>query len=120
MVSQNPKAGTSVSKGSSITIYVSGGGTQVPSVIGDPLSTAQQILSGAGFNVSIRTVQGPSGSTPGNVFSQNPSGGTAPAGHQGDHLRRRSSDAIADACTPSPTATCVAVAEPERLEQPRL
>ena len=51
MVSQNPKAGTSVAKGSSITIYVSGGGAQVPSVIGDPLATAQQILSGAGFNV---------------------------------------------------------------------
>ena len=80
VVSQNPKAGTSVSKGSSITIYVSGGGAQVPSVIGDPMATAQQILSGAGFNVITKTVQGPAGTTPGNVFEQNPSGGTAPTG----------------------------------------
>jgi eukaryotic-like serine/threonine-protein kinase len=80
VVKQNPKAGTSVSKGSSITIYVSGGGTQVPSVVGDPVATAQQILSGAGFNVVTKTVQGPSGTPPGNVFEQNPSGGTAPSG----------------------------------------
>jgi serine/threonine-protein kinase len=80
VVSQNPKAGTSVSKGADITIYVSGGAAQVPSVIGDPVATAQQILSGAGFNVVTKTVQGPSGSTPGNVFEQNPSGGTAPTG----------------------------------------
>jgi serine/threonine-protein kinase len=80
VVSQNPKAGTSVAKGSGITIYVSGGGAQVPSVIGDPVATAQQILSGAGFNVVTKTVQGPAGSTPGNVFQQTPSGGTAPTG----------------------------------------
>jgi eukaryotic-like serine/threonine-protein kinase len=80
VVSQSPKAGTSVTKGALVTIYVSGGGTQVPSVIGDPMGTAQQILSGAGFNVVTKTVQGPSGSTPGNVFEQNPSSGTVPTG----------------------------------------
>jgi eukaryotic-like serine/threonine-protein kinase len=80
VVSQSPKAGTQVSKGALITIYVSGGGTQVPSVVGDPVATAQQILSGAGFNVITKTVQGPAGSTPGNVFEQNPSSGTQPTG----------------------------------------
>jgi eukaryotic-like serine/threonine-protein kinase len=80
VVSQSPKAGTQVSKGALITIYVSGGGTQVPSVVGDPVATAQQILSGAGFNVVTKTVQGPAGSTPGNVFEQNPSSGTQPTG----------------------------------------
>jgi hypothetical protein len=44
------------------------------------VATAQQILSGAGFNVVTKTVQGPAGSTPGNVFQQTPSGGTAPTG----------------------------------------
>jgi eukaryotic-like serine/threonine-protein kinase len=96
VVSQNPKAGTSVAKGSLVTIFVSGGGSQVPSVIGDPQATAQQILSGAGFNVETKVVQGPSGSTPGNVFSQQPSSGTLPAG---------GTVTIFVAATPTPTAT---------------
>jgi serine/threonine-protein kinase len=80
VVGQNPAQGTALAKGSTVTIRVSGGGVQVPSVIGDPAGTAQQILSGDGFNVVTRTVAGPSGSTPGNVFSQTPSGGTLPHG----------------------------------------
>jgi eukaryotic-like serine/threonine-protein kinase len=80
VVSQTPKGGTSATKGSLVTIFVSGGGTQIPSVIGDPVATAQQILSGAGFNVVTKTVQGPAGSTPGNVFSQTPGSGTVPTG----------------------------------------
>jgi serine/threonine-protein kinase len=80
VVSQNPKADTSVSKGSSVTIYVSGGGTAVQSTVGDPEATAQQILSGLGFNVVTKVVQGPAGSTPGNVFSQTPDSGTVATG----------------------------------------
>ncbi len=77
---QNPVAGTLAPKGSTVTIFVSGGGVQVPSVIGDPAGTAQQILQGDGFTVVTKTVAGPAQSTPGNVFSQNPSGGTLPTG----------------------------------------
>jgi serine/threonine-protein kinase len=80
VVGQNPPQGTAAAKGSTVTIRVSGGGTQVPSVIGEPASTAQQILSGDGFNVVTRTVAGPQNSTPGNVFNQTPSGGTLPHG----------------------------------------
>jgi len=80
VVGQNPKAGTPVSKGANITILVSGGGTAVQSTVGDPEATAQQILSGLGFNVVTKVVQGPAGSTPGNVFSQTPDSGTLPTG----------------------------------------
>jgi eukaryotic-like serine/threonine-protein kinase len=76
-----PGAGTSVNPGSTVTLYISGGGTQVPSVIGDPQGTAQSILTSAGFQVKVMTVAGPSGSTPGTVFNQQPSNGsTEPAG----------------------------------------
>jgi eukaryotic-like serine/threonine-protein kinase len=98
VVSQSPKGGTPAAKGSLVTIFVSGGGAQVPSVVGDPQATAQQILSGAGFNVVTKVVQGPSGSTPGNVFSQTPSSGTLPTGATVTIF-------VASTPTPSPTAT---------------
>jgi serine/threonine-protein kinase len=80
VVRQNPPANTQVARNSTVTIYVSGGGVKVPSVIGDPEGTAQQILQGAGFNVITKVVAGPAGSTPGNVFDQTPNSGTLPAG----------------------------------------
>ncbi len=80
VVRQNPPANTQVAPGSTVTIYVSGGGVLVPSVIGDPAATAQQILEGDGFIVDTKVVAGPAGSTPGDVFSQTPSSGTLPKG----------------------------------------
>jgi beta-lactam-binding protein with PASTA domain/tRNA A-37 threonylcarbamoyl transferase component Bud32 len=80
VVRESPVPGTRVNPGSSVTLYYSSGGVTVPSVVGDPAGTAQQILSQAGFQVAAHTIAGPAGSTPGNVFSQNPSGGTAPPG----------------------------------------
>ncbi len=75
----NPPQGTQVKQGSTVTLFVSGGGTQVPSVIGDPKSTAESILSNAGFQVKVETVAGPGGSTPGTVFNQQPTNGTTAA-----------------------------------------
>ncbi|HEX4656638.1 MAG TPA: Stk1 family PASTA domain-containing Ser/Thr kinase [Streptosporangiaceae bacterium] len=80
VVRQNPPAGTQVARNSTVTIYVSGGGVKVPSVIGYPQSTAQQILKGDGFNVITKVVAGPAGSTPGNVFDQTPNGVPLPTG----------------------------------------
>jgi serine/threonine-protein kinase len=72
---------TSVNPGTKITISISGGGTTVPSVIGDSADTAQQILTGDGFKVEQKTGNGPSGSTPGDVFSQTPTANSsAPQG----------------------------------------
>jgi serine/threonine-protein kinase len=78
---QNPTGNTSVSPGSKVTLSVSGGGVNVPSVVGDSASTAQQILQGDGFKVDAKTVTGPSSATPGDVFQQTPSGNvSAPQG----------------------------------------
>jgi serine/threonine-protein kinase len=80
VVRQTPAAGTQAARGSTVTIYVSGGGVPVQNVIGDPAGTAQQILQGEGFIVDTKVVPGPAGSTPGDVFSQTPSSGTLPKG----------------------------------------
>jgi beta-lactam-binding protein with PASTA domain len=82
VVRQQPKAGTSLPKGSTVTIFVSGGNaSSVPSVIGDPKDTARRVLAAAGFAVNVMLAQGPPGSTPGFVFQQNPIGQTiAPKG----------------------------------------
>jgi eukaryotic-like serine/threonine-protein kinase len=69
---QSPGANSTVSPGSTVTIYVSGGAVTVPSVVGDSASTAQQILQGDGFNVSTKTVTGPSSAQAGDVFQQTP------------------------------------------------
>jgi serine/threonine-protein kinase len=76
---QDPSSGN-VPPGTTVTIYVSGGAVTVPPVIGDSASTAEQILQNAGFNVVPKTVTGaPSGTVPGNVFQQNPTGNSSAA-----------------------------------------
>jgi eukaryotic-like serine/threonine-protein kinase len=76
---QDPASGN-VPPGTTVTIYVSGGAVTVPPVIGDSASTAEQILQNAGFNVVPKTVTGaPSGTVPGNVFQQNPTGNSSAA-----------------------------------------
>ena len=94
VVRQNPTGGTLALPGSTVTIWVSGGGTQVQNVVGDPQNTAIQILQGQGFKVHTIVTAGPANSTPGNVFQQNPANGTLPAG---------STVTIYVASTPTPT-----------------
>ena len=96
VVRESPTAGSQVNPGTSVTLYYSSGGVTVPSVVGQPAATAEQILSQAGFKVAPHTLPGGAGSTPGNVFSQNPSGGTAPSG---------STVLIYIAAQPTPTQT---------------
>jgi beta-lactam-binding protein with PASTA domain/tRNA A-37 threonylcarbamoyl transferase component Bud32 len=74
---QSPPANSSVNPGSTVTIYVSGGGVTVPSVVGDSASDAQNKLSGDGFKVDTKMAAGPAGSTPGDVFSQSPTANTS-------------------------------------------
>ena len=69
---QSPGSNATVSPGSTVTIYVSGGAVTVPSVVGDSASTAQTILQGDGFTVDTKTVTGPSSAQPGDVFQQTP------------------------------------------------
>jgi len=74
-----PAGGTYVDPNTQITLFVSGGGVQVPSVIGDTAVQAQQILIGQGFQVTINVDPAPPGQPvpPGTVWSQNPAANTA-------------------------------------------
>jgi eukaryotic-like serine/threonine-protein kinase len=94
VVKQSPAGGTKLLPGSTVTIWVSGGGTPVQNVVGDPQNTAIQILQGQGFKVHTIVTAGPASSTPGNVFQQTPASGTLPAG---------STVTIYVASTPAPT-----------------
>jgi eukaryotic-like serine/threonine-protein kinase len=57
-----------------ITLYVSGGGTQVPNVVNQTATVAQAILKQDGFNVSTTITPAPASQMvqPGTVYNQNP------------------------------------------------
>jgi eukaryotic-like serine/threonine-protein kinase len=79
VISQNPSGGTAA-PGATITITVSGGAVSVPSVVGDSQQTASQVLTTAGFQVSVQQGSGPLQYANGTVFQQNPANGTATKG----------------------------------------
>jgi eukaryotic-like serine/threonine-protein kinase len=79
VVNQDPVGGTSVPPGSKVTIFVSGGVT-VPNVVGVPANSAVTLLQNDGFKVNQITTAGPAGTTPGDVWQQNPNANTAVAG----------------------------------------
>jgi serine/threonine-protein kinase len=57
-----------------ITLYVSGGGTQVPNVVNQTAAEAQAILTQDGFHVSTTITPAPASQMvqPGTVYNQNP------------------------------------------------
>ena len=79
VISQNPSGGTAA-PGATITITVSGGAVSVPSVVGDSQQTASQVLTTAGFQVSVQNGSGPAQFANGTVFQQSPANGTATKG----------------------------------------
>jgi serine/threonine-protein kinase len=103
VISQSPNGGAMANPGSTVTIKVSGGGTGVPNVVNDPQNTAVQILQNAGFNPKVQTVQGPPGSTPGNVFQETPNAGTTLA--QGSTVTIFVAQTPPPSPSPTPTQT---------------
>jgi len=75
VISQNPSAGTTVDKGSRVTLLVSKGPQKVlvPSVVGQAQPDATATLRGVGFKVSV-VKQESATATPGNVTRQSPPG----------------------------------------------
>jgi len=73
----SPQPGTSVDPNQLITLYISGGGATVQSVIGDTAVQAQTILQGQGFKVQTIVTAAPATQqvAAGTVWSQNPSSG---------------------------------------------
>jgi serine/threonine-protein kinase len=77
VLSQDPVGGTSVDKGSTVTIQVSKGPQKVdvPDVVGQNKDDARTTLGGAGFKVKL--IKKPSATDPVNtVIKQSPSGGS--------------------------------------------
>nr|WP_246313180.1 transglycosylase domain-containing protein [Leifsonia shinshuensis] len=72
--STNPPAGTSVGKGTVITIYTSNGAlVAIPNVVGQKLSDAQKALAAAGFGVKVG-----GGASPDDIVqTMDPGAGTA-------------------------------------------
>jgi serine/threonine-protein kinase len=104
----NPAGGSYVDPNTQITLYVSGGGVQVPSVIGDTAVQAQQILNGQGFQVTINVDPAPPGQPvpPGTVWSQNPAANTAkPSGSTVQIFVQPQPSPSPSASTTSPTTS---------------
>jgi eukaryotic-like serine/threonine-protein kinase len=77
VIKTSPAAGTSVDRGSDVTLVVSSGPKQVavPDVVGLTKEEAQQTLGNQGFQFTV-TEQGSADADPGTVLSQDPAGGT--------------------------------------------
>jgi serine/threonine-protein kinase len=75
VVRQEPPPGSSAKFGSTVTIFVSPGGSLVPAVVGDNYQVALGKLSNAGFsNINVVNVTNPQLSN-GTVVAQNPHAG---------------------------------------------
>ncbi len=78
-----PSPGTKYAPDTQITLYVSGGGVQVPQVEGIPVASATQTLAGYDLTWKIEYAAGPAGTQPGYVWQQIPiQGTTEPKGYQ--------------------------------------
>jgi eukaryotic-like serine/threonine-protein kinase len=75
---QSPSAGTLAAKGSQVTIFISGGGSPVPGVVGDSQQGATQQLENDGFSVNVvmNSGSGSQGFSPGTVWKTDPTAGT--------------------------------------------
>ncbi len=76
VVNQTPSPGQNYAPSTQVTLYVSGGGVQVPPVTNLPVDSARSELQSYGFQVNIDDTAGPAGTQPGIVWNQNPAQGT--------------------------------------------
>ncbi|MEN3360623.1 MAG: eukaryotic-like serine/threonine-protein kinase [Mycobacteriales bacterium] len=77
VIDSNPKAGARVSEGQVITLNVSNGKVEIPSVVGKTSGEAKAALNQKGFFNVVTVVQVPNDDfTPGTVFDQSPVGGS--------------------------------------------
>ncbi len=112
VVKQSPAGGKSVNPGSTVTLYVSAGGTKVPNVVGLQEPSAKAILEGDGFAVKIQQLPGPDGTADNAVWQQQPSananaakGSTVTIYVQPPTVSPSPSTTTTTTTTPTPTAT---------------
>jgi beta-lactam-binding protein with PASTA domain len=108
VVRQDPSPGSSARFGSTVTIFVSPGGSLVPAVVGDNYQVALGKLGNAGFsNINVVTVSNPQLSN-GTVVQQSPHAGRrVPAGTQITLtvVKNEPTPSPTPSPTPTPTAT---------------
>ncbi|HUC58969.1 MAG TPA: Stk1 family PASTA domain-containing Ser/Thr kinase [Streptosporangiaceae bacterium] len=77
VVNTTPPAGSKEPVSTPIVLIVSGGGTKVPYVLYDQLSTAESALRAVGLSYTVSNGQpGPPGATPGTVWQSTPAANT--------------------------------------------
>jgi eukaryotic-like serine/threonine-protein kinase len=104
VISQSPSGGTAAA-GSTVTLTYSGGAISVPSVIGDSQQTANQILTSAGFVVSVQQGSGPAQYANGTVFTQQPSANSTAAKGATVTIYVQNGASPSPSPTPTPTPT---------------
>jgi serine/threonine-protein kinase len=88
-----------------VIITVSGGAVTVPSVVGDSQATANQILTQAGFQVSVQQGSGPAQYPNGTVFNQVPGNGSAAKGSTVTIYVQNGASATGSPSAPAPPPT---------------
>jgi beta-lactam-binding protein with PASTA domain/tRNA A-37 threonylcarbamoyl transferase component Bud32 len=102
----SPSPGSKYPPGTLITLYISGGGVQVPEVTGIPVASATQTLAGYNLTWKIEYAAGPAGTQPGYVWSQIPTQGTTePKGFQVVLQVQPQATPTPTTTSPSPSAT---------------
>jgi eukaryotic-like serine/threonine-protein kinase len=113
VVRQDPSPGTSAKFGSTVTIFVSPGGSLVPAVVGDNYQVALGKMGNAGFsNINVVYVANPQLSN-GTVVQQNP--------HAGQRVPASSQitlTVVKNKATPSPTPSPTPTATPTSSPTP--
>ena len=81
VISENPAAGASVTKGSGVALAVSSGPAMVavPNVVGNSQAAATTAITGAGLTLGMVTMQSSATVASGSVISENPAAGTSVA-----------------------------------------
>jgi beta-lactam-binding protein with PASTA domain/tRNA A-37 threonylcarbamoyl transferase component Bud32 len=103
-----PGSGTTVPPNSFVKLYVSGGGVQVQSFIGDNIGDATTQLEKAGLVPTTVYAASSSGALvqPGTVWNQTPSSGTVPAGSKITlYVQPQASPNTSTSPTPTPSSS---------------
>jgi len=81
VISENPAAGASATKGSAVAVAVSSGPAMVsvPNVVGNTRAAATTAITGAGLTLGTVSTQSSATVASGNVISENPAAGTSVA-----------------------------------------
>jgi serine/threonine-protein kinase len=102
----SPTPGSKYPPNTQITLYISGGGVQVPQVTGIPVASATQTLAGYNLTWKIEYAAGPAGTQPGYVWNQIPTQGTTePKGFQVVLQVQPQASPTPTTTSPSPSAT---------------